>query len=162
MQEISRFYQPLTYSAFFPITCSENLFILSYTGAEPLESAHKTTTVVFDKTGTITHGKPSVSYLGLLSSGNGKNSTIPLSRLLAILAAAENGSEHPLARAIVGFVKSALGIEDITARCNNFKTVPGCGLSVNVSHVEEMEAKGDQNEAMIQFMQSINQQHNHG
>ena len=95
--------------------------------------------------------------MGLLS---GKN--IPLSRLLAILAAAENGSEHPLARAIVGFVKSALGIEDITARCNNFKTVPGCGLSVNVSHVEEMEAKGDQNEAMIQFMQSIDQQHNHG
>ena len=47
-----------------------------------------------------------------------------------ILGAAENGSEHPLARAIVGFVKKALGVSEITARCNNFRTVPGCGLSV--------------------------------
>ena len=68
---------------------------LSFLGAEPLETAHKTTTVVFDKTGTITHGRPSVSYVGLLSGQN-----IPICRLLAILGAAEYGSEHPLARAI--------------------------------------------------------------
>ena len=51
--------------------------------------------MVFDKTGTITHGRPSVSYVGLLSGQN-----IPICRLLAILGAAEYGSEHPLARAI--------------------------------------------------------------
>ena len=42
-------------------------------------------------------------------------------------------------------MKQALGIEDISATCNNFKTVPGCGLSVTVSHVDEMEIKGGQN-----------------
>ena len=66
---------------------------ISFLGAEPLETAHKTTTVVFDKTGTITHGRPTVSYLGLLASQN-----IPLCRLLSILGAAESGSEHPLGK----------------------------------------------------------------
>ena len=49
--------------------------------------------MVFDKTGTITHGRPTVSYLGLLASQN-----IPLCRLLSILGAAESGSEHPLGK----------------------------------------------------------------
>ena len=65
-----------------------------------------------------------------------------------------------LARAIVGFVKKALGISDINARCNNFRAVPGCGLSVTVSHIEEMEAKGEQDEEMIKFLQSTGRQNN--
>ena len=76
---------------------------ISFLGAEPLETAHKTTTVVFDKTGTITHGRPTVSYLGLLASQN-----IPLCRLLGILGAAENGSEHPL-----GEKKSPKNVEQV-------------------------------------------------
>lgn len=84
-------------------------------GAEPLENAHKTTTVVFDKTGTITHGKPSVSYMSIISP------TMPLTRLLAVLAAAESGSEHPLAKAIVGFVKAVLALEEVSARVTNFR-----------------------------------------
>ena len=87
----------------------------SFVGAEPLENAHKTTTVVFDKTGTITHGKSSVSYLGLVQN-------ISLCRLLAILGAAENTSEHPLGRAIVAFVKNALALEEITAKAPKSRT----------------------------------------
>ena len=57
-------------------------------------------------------------------------------------------------------MKQALGIEDISATCNNFKTVPGCGLSVTVSHVDEMEIKGGQNENMVKFIQGLNQHNN--
>ena len=65
-----------------------------------------------------------------------------------------------LAMAIVGFVKKALGISDINARCNNFRAVPGCGLSVTVSHIEEMEAKGEQDQEMMKFLQNTGRQNN--
>merc|ERR1719357_1934307 len=118
-------------------------------GAEPLENAHKTTTVVFDKTGTITHGKPTVSYLGIITQN------MSFCRLLAVLAASESGSEHPLAKAIVGFVKAALSLDDVTAQVSNFRAVPGCGLSVTVSHLDEMEAKGEQCNKIRNFLQKI-------
>ena len=65
-----------------------------------------------------------------------------------------------LACAIVGFVKKALGISNISAKCNNFRAVPGCGLSVTVSNIEEMEAKGEQDPEMIKFLQSTGHQNN--
>ena len=80
-----------------------------------MENAHKTTTVVFDKTGTITHGKPTVSYLGIITHN------MSFCRLLACLAASESGSEHPLAKAIVGFVKSALCLDAVTAQVSDFR-----------------------------------------
>jgi len=50
--------------------------------------------VVFDKTGTITEGRPSVCRLTLLTS----HARWSLSKLLAIVATAEANSEHPIAR----------------------------------------------------------------
>lgn len=68
-------------------------------GGDALEAAHKTQTIVFDKTGTITEGKPEVT--DILSSGNfDKND------LLRLAASAEKGSEHPLGEAIVSFAES--------------------------------------------------------
>ena len=63
-------------------------------GGEALESTHKINTIVFDKTGTITEGKPVVT--DIMTNGN-----ISLDELLKIAASAEKGSEHPLGEAIV-------------------------------------------------------------
>jgi Cu+-exporting ATPase len=62
--------------------------------AEALETAHKLDTIVLDKTGTITAGKPALTDVHTL---NGFDETT----LLALVAAAEKDSEHPLATAIV-------------------------------------------------------------
>jgi len=62
--------------------------------AESLERAHKVQTVVLDKTGTVTEGKPSVTDVLPL---NGSDERL----LLQQVASVENRSEHPLARAIV-------------------------------------------------------------
>jgi Cu+-exporting ATPase len=63
-------------------------------GGEALETAHKITTIVFDKTGTITEGKPEVT--DILPVGD-----ISEERLLQLAGSAEKGSEHPLGAAIV-------------------------------------------------------------
>ncbi len=61
---------------------------------EALETAHKIATVILDKTGTITEGKPAVT--DLLTAGEADEET-----LLRLTASAEKGSEHPLGQAIV-------------------------------------------------------------
>ncbi len=61
--------------------------------AEALEQAHRLDTVVFDKTGTLTAGRPAV--VAVRAEG------MPESELLALTAAAQSGSEHPLARAVL-------------------------------------------------------------
>jgi len=65
-------------------------------GGEALERAHAIQTVVLDKTGTITAGKPAVTEV-VLAPG----APAPEERLLALVAAVERASEHPLAAAIV-------------------------------------------------------------
>ncbi len=73
-----------------------NMGVLIKSG-EALETAHKITTVVFDKTGTITQGKPQV--VDILTKD------IEQDRLLSLAASVEKGSEHPLAEAIVNKAK---------------------------------------------------------
>lgn len=68
--------------------------------AEALESGHKVNVVVLDKTGTITQGKPVVT--DLLWSENAQNN---LSNLPGILMSMEQLSEHPLAEAVVSYLK---------------------------------------------------------
>ena len=62
-------------------------------GGEALETTHKLTTIVFDKTGTITEGKPRVTDIVTIG--------LPEEELLRYAASAEKGSEHPLGEAIV-------------------------------------------------------------
>jgi Cu+-exporting ATPase len=87
-----------------------------------LEDAGRITTVVLDKTGTITRGEPSVTLVRPLDGvGDGA--------LLRIAAAAERGSEHPLAEAIVRHAAEA-AIE--TVESTAFEAVAGHGVRANV------------------------------
>ncbi|MGV8906956.1 MAG: heavy metal translocating P-type ATPase [Acetobacterium sp.] len=89
-------------------------------GGEALETTHKINTIVFDKTGTITEGKPEVTDI-ITISGIEKN------WLLQIAASAEKGSEHPLGEAIVrGAEKESLE----TLKIEKFKAIPGYGIEV--------------------------------
>jgi len=63
-------------------------------GGEALETAHKIHTIVFDKTGTITEGKPEVTDVVTARD-------VDRNRLLQLTASAEKSSEHPLGEAIV-------------------------------------------------------------
>ena len=84
---------------------------------EALEIAHETQTVIFDKTGTVTEGKPRVT--SVLPIGMTKN------ELLTIVAAAESLSEHPLAKAICDEAQSR-GLTWTNAE--DYETVSGMGL----------------------------------
>ena len=90
-------------------------------GGEALETAHKINTIVFDKTGTITEGKPAVTEIvnvpGYLSA----------QRILQIAASAEKGSEHPLGQAIVRKAEQEkLEFQSI----DSFEAIPGHGIRV--------------------------------
>ncbi len=73
-------------------------------GGEALEGVHAIDTVVFDKTGTITQGKPAVTHV--LGAKRTDGSTVSPAEVLRLAAAVETLSEHPLAQAIVTSAKS--------------------------------------------------------
>ncbi len=90
-------------------------------GGEYLETAHKLTSVVFDKTGTITKGEPSLTDCIPVT---GKKES-----LLANIAAIETPSEHPLARAIV---RGATGMT--LPVCEDFQSITGKGVSGKIQN----------------------------
>ena len=90
--------------------------------AAALETFEKITTIVVDKTGTLTEGRPEL-VLAEVTEGLDER------RVLALLAAAERGSEHPLAEAIVA------GLEDRTEQrfeATDFESVTGKGIIATV------------------------------
>lgn len=91
-------------------------------GAEHLESAHRVTTIVLDKTGTITKGEPEVT--DIITTENFEQDEI-----LRLAGSAERGSEHPLGEAIVNGAKGkGLRLSDVT----DFTAIPGHGIEVKV------------------------------
>ncbi|UYM82970.1 heavy metal translocating P-type ATPase [Heyndrickxia coagulans] len=94
--------------------------------AEHLQIAHRITTVVLDKTGTITKGEPEVT--DLIPYGGFSEEA-----LLAISAAAEKGSEHPLGAAIV---KKAAEKDLQLPNVAEFEAVPGHGIRVKIEDRE--------------------------
>jgi Cu+-exporting ATPase len=85
-----------------------------------LEMAYKVNTIVFDKTGTITEGKPVVTDIVELSHYSSEY-------LLQIAASAEKGSEHPLGDAIV---KAAISKNIDFLTLESFEAIPGHGIKV--------------------------------
>jgi Cu+-exporting ATPase len=87
-----------------------------------LETAHKIQTIVFDKTGTITEGKPKVTDIVVTKD-------ISEEYLLQLAASAEKGSEHPLGEAIVkGAEEKAIEFKKL----DFFKAIPGHGIQVKI------------------------------
>ena len=90
--------------------------------AEALEALEKVDTVVVDKTGTLTEGKPRV--VAVVSAGE-----IPEDELLRLAASLERGSEHPLASAIVAAAEGR-GLE--TSGAKGFESLTGRGATGEV------------------------------
>jgi Cu+-exporting ATPase len=92
--------------------------------AEYLERSQKVNTVVLDKTGTITKGEPSVTDIVTFDGYTSED-------VLRISASAESGSEHPLARAIVGMATiKKLALENL----REFEAVSGMGVRAVVGN----------------------------
>lgn len=112
--------------------------------AESLETLHAVDTVVLDKTGTITSGRPSVTDVIMLDSA------LPEQTFLEEAAAVETGSEHPLAQAVVERAKS---LKLSLPKAEGFAATAGRGveavvrthtyLAGNLAFMEENGLLGD-------------------
>ena len=95
-------------------------------GGEPLEAACKIDAIVFDKTGTITQGKPEVTDV-LSFSSVGKDD------IAAISASLERQSEHPLAEAIYSYAREkSISLGEI----HNFMAIAGQGVSGEINKIK--------------------------
>ena len=90
-------------------------------GGEALETTHKLTTIVFDKTGTITEGKPKVTDI--------ITTTLSEEQLLRYAASAEKGSEHPLGEAII---RAATDRGYSLSELESFNAIAGHGIEVKI------------------------------
>ncbi|AGF59215.1 Cu+-exporting ATPase [Clostridium saccharoperbutylacetonicum] len=92
-------------------------------GGEALETTHLIKTIVFDKTGTITEGKPVVT--DIITNG------ISEEEVLILAASSEKGSEHPLGEAIVKEAENRnLALKEI----QEFNAIPGHGIEVKIDN----------------------------
>ncbi|MBA4698548.1 MAG: cadmium-translocating P-type ATPase [Ruminococcus sp.] len=92
-------------------------------GGEALETAHKINTIVFDKTGTITEGKPTVT--DVLTTQDS-----PADYLLQMTASAEKSSEHPLGQAIVTGAQDK-GLDLL--KVDSFNSITGRGIEAVIN-----------------------------
>ncbi len=96
-------------------------FGILFKGGEHLESMHRIDTIVLDKTGTVTKGKPELTDVVIEAADE--------AAVLRLVAAAEKPSEHPLAEAIVEGIRSK-GIA--FSEAERFEAIPGYGIAAVV------------------------------
>jgi Cu+-exporting ATPase len=107
-------------------------------GGEALETTHKISTIVFDKTGTITEGKPEVTDIVRSEGGGMSNEELGMSNegeFLRVVASVEKGSEHPLGQAIVRAAE-ARGLELLPVQ--DFKALTGLGIEAELSTTPQL------------------------
>lgn len=118
-----------------------------FKSAEALENLRSVGTVVLDKTGTVTRGKPAVTDIVVATRADG-SSAMSEKALLKLAAALERSSEHPLAEAIMAECET----RGIVARMvEDFAAVPGRGVTAregqnviaagNIRLMDELGAK---------------------
>lgn len=122
--------------------------------AATLEKLHKVNTIVVDKTGTITVGKPTITDIQNLS-------TSQVDKLISILASLEKKSEHPIAHAIVSYaIEKEIDIQDASSFkgiqgkgvkgiindkeyfAGNVKLISDLGINFEISKIEEFTKQG--------------------
>lgn len=101
-------------------------FGILFKGGEHLETTHRITTVVLDKTGTVTNGEPVLTDVAIAS-------VVDEREFLQLVGTAEKQSEHPLAEAIVAGIREK-GIELTEAAA--FEAIPGYGIKAIVNGKE--------------------------
>jgi Cu+-exporting ATPase len=101
-------------------------FGVLFKGGEHLETTHRITTVVLDKTGTVTNGEPVLTDVAVASS-------VDETEFLQLVGTAEKQSEHPLAEAIVAGIREK-GIKLTEAAA--FEAIPGYGIKATVNGKE--------------------------
>jgi Cu+-exporting ATPase len=96
---------------------------------EALETAHTINTIMLDKTGTVTEGKPTVTDVLAADRPGGSSGRGDAQELLALVAAAERNSEHPLGQAIVEEARNrGLALAEV----ENFKALTGMGVRADI------------------------------
>ncbi|AKL86344.1 YvgX [Bacillus atrophaeus UCMB-5137] len=127
-------------------------FGILFKGGEHLEKTHRLDTIVLDKTGTVTNGKP---VLTDAVAADGFEET----ELLRLAAAAETGSEHPLGEAIAAGVKEkGIDIPKLTrfeAKIGAGVSAEAAGKAILVGSRRLMESEGVQHEALLSQMSAL-------
>ncbi|MCY8814969.1 HAD-IC family P-type ATPase, partial [Bacillus atrophaeus] len=127
-------------------------FGILFKGGEHLEKTHRLDTIVLDKTGTVTNGKP---VLTDAVAADGFEET----ELLRLAAAAETGSEHPLGEAIAAGVKEkGIDIPKLTrfeAKIGAGVSAEAAGKTILVGSRRLMESEGVQHEALLFQMSAL-------
>lgn len=127
-------------------------FGILFKGGEHLEKTHRLDTIVLDKTGTVTNGKP---VLTDAVAADGFEET----ELLRLAAAAETGSEHPLGEAIAaGAKEKGIDIPKLTrfeAKIGAGVSAEAAGKTILVGSRRLMESEGVQHEALLSQMSAL-------
>ncbi len=117
--------------------------------AESLEKLHKVNTLVFDKTGTITSGRPTVTNIISLNSNTSHE------EIIKIASSLERHSQHPLALAVVEKGKE---LSVISYKVNDFKESEGVGVSGVISKKKVVVRKPKSSEHTISEIQELQSQ----